>query len=316
MSAWRDPRFWMRVAALGFLVVALFVPVIRVLRDVYTIVAVLDITGSMNVRDQRLDGAEVSRLAMEKRAVRRLLASLPCGSRLGVAIFVEKQPFLLFEPVEVCENFAPLDEEIGAIDWRMGWDSESHIAQTLRTSMTTAEGLSADLVFLTDGQETPPLWWNAAPDFAAVRGRVSGVIVGVGGDAFSPIPKFDHFGREIGVFKPGDVPAEKEGMFRGREHLSAVDEPHLRALASASGLAYMRLRDENSLFPAIQQSARPRVKADVMRVRWPFACSSLALLLMATLGPNIQKFFGSFFRKRTAFLLLGRRMRSPPTTDK
>jgi len=315
VSAWRDPRFWMRVVALGLIVAALFMPAIRVLRNVYTIVTVLDITGSMNVRDQRLDGADASRLAMEKRAVRRLLANLPCGSRLGVAIFVEKQPFLLFEPVEVCENFAPLDEEIGAIDWRMGWDSESHIAETLRAYMTTAEGLGADLVFLTDGQETPPLWWNAAPDFAAVRGSIGGVIVGVGGDAFSPIPKFDHYGREIGVFKPGDVPVEKEGMFRGREHLSAVDEPHLRALASSSGLAYLRLKDENSLFPAVQSRARPRVQADRLRIRWPFACSSLALLLMATLDPNMQKFFGSFFQRRTAALLIGRRMAKPPTTD-
>jgi mxaL protein len=296
MTAWRDPRVWMRGISLLLLIAALYVPPRQIFRNVYTIVAVLDITGSMNVRDQRLDGADVSRLAMERRAVRRLLARLPCGSRLGVGIFVEKQPFLLFEPVEVCENFTPIDEEIAAIDWRMGWDSESQIAAGLRAAISLAADADADLIFMTDGQETPPLWWNKAPDFAAVRGSVGGLIVGVGGTAFSPIPKFDGYGREIGVFKPGDVPVEKEGMFRGREYLSAVNEPHLRALASSSGLTYLHLNGEDSLFAAIQKSARPRRHADNVKLRWPFAAAALTLLLAA----NIQRFFGSFFQKSTA----------------
>jgi mxaL protein len=294
MTALRDLRFWVRGAALVLLIVALWGPTIRVARDVYMIVAVLDITGSMNVRDQRLDGTNASRLAMEKRAVRRLLASLPCGSRLGIGIFVEKQPFLLFEPVEVCENFTPLDQEIAAIDWRMGWDSESHIAAGLRAAMASAGEMGADLVFLTDGQETPPLWWNTTPDFSSLRSSIGGLVVGVGGTAFSPIPKFDRYGREIGVFKPGDVPVEKEGMFRGREHLSAVDEPHLRELAASSGLAYVRLADEDSLFAAVQRDARPRIQADRLTLRWPFGAAAVTLLIAAT----IQTFFGYFLKKR------------------
>lgn len=35
----------------------------------------------------------------------------------GVAIFTERQPFLLFEPVQVCVNFEALDHEIAALDW-------------------------------------------------------------------------------------------------------------------------------------------------------------------------------------------------------
>jgi mxaL protein len=300
MIAISDWRFWMRCAALVLLVAAIFVPPVTVARAVYDVVAVLDITGSMNVRDQRLDGAEASRLAMEKRALRRLLGRLPCGSRLGVAIFVEKQPFLLFEPVEVCENFAPLDEEIAAIDWRMGWDSESHIAEGLLAAMRMAGGLHADLVFLTDGQETPPLWWSAAPDFAPVRGIAGGLVVGVGGKALSPIPKFDGYGREIGVFKPGDVPVEKAGMFRGHEHLSAVDEPHLRALASSTGLHYRHLDGEDALFPDLADLVQPRLSSGTVPINWMFGLAGLSLLIAAALAEHTQKFFGSFFQKRTA----------------
>ena len=278
MSAFRDWRFACRVLALLALLIALAVPPIPVSRAVYDVVAVVDITGSMNVRDQRLDGAEASRLAMEKRAVRELLATLPCGSRLGLAVFVEKEPFLLFEPVETCENFSALDDEIAAVDWRMGWDSESHIAESLIGAMKITSGLGADLIFMTDGQETPPLWWSGVPSFDHVRGSVHGVIVGVGGHAFSPIPKFDGYGRETGVFKPGDVPVEKAGMFRGREHLSAVDEPHLLGLASASGLSYVHLNGEAALLPALRQVAKRRVKPGLVDIRWIFATAALVLL--------------------------------------
>jgi mxaL protein len=276
-------RFWLRCTALALLVAALLMPPRKTARDVYKLVAVLDITGSMNVRDQRLDGADASRLAMEKRSMRHLLASLPCGSRLGLGIFVEKQPFLLFEPVETCENFAPLDEEIAAIDWRMGWDSESHIAETLLASMTMAKGLNADLVFMTDGQETPPLWWNKAVDFSPVRGGVRGFIAGVGAATFSPIPKFDGYGREIGVFKPGDVPLEHDGMFRGREHLSALDEPHLRQLAASSGLAYVHLINPDALLPALQHYATPRTEVSLVDQSWMLASVALGCLIVCAM---------------------------------
>ncbi len=273
-----DPRFVLRCVALALLLASLAVPPLPTSRTVYSVLAVLDITGSMNVRDQRLGGAAASRITMEKQAVRRLLARLPCGSRLGLAVFVERQPFLLFQPVEACANFAPLDQEIGAVDWRMGWDSESHIAEALIAAIPMAAGLDADLVFMTDGQETPPLAWSVPPDFGRVRGRAHGVIEGVGGAAFSPIPKFDAYGREIGTFQPGDVPSEQFGLFRGREHLSAVDEPHLRSLADATGLGYRHLDGEDALFADLGQQSKPRSHPGTLALGW--ICAGLALILL------------------------------------
>ncbi len=283
MTALRDYRFWLRVAALGLVCAALVLPPVVVPRTVYTVIAVLDITGSMNVTDVRVDGAAATRIALEKAAVRRMLGALPCGSRLGLAVFVEKQPFLLFEPVESCGNFEVLDQEIGNVDWRMGWDSESHISETLLAAMALAHGLDADLVFMTDGQETPPLWWSKAPDFTGARGSVRGVIAGIGGTQFSPIPKFNSYGRQIGVFMPGDVPSERDGMFRGREHLSAVDEPHLRVLAGESGLAYVHLQSPGALMPELMRAATPRRLAQRTSLRWAPAGLALALLAMAML---------------------------------
>lgn len=285
MIALHDWRFWVRCAALAILAVGLLVKPVTVLRRVYDVVAVLDITGSMNVLDQVVDGSPATRIAMEKRATRRLLAQLPCGSRLGLAIFVEKQPFLLFKPVETCVNYSALDQEVGAIDWRMGWDSESHIAETLLASVGLARGNGADLVFMTDGQETPPLWWSGAPSFTAVQGSVGGVIAGIGDTNFSLIPKYDFSGKQVGFFKPGDVPSERDGLFRGREHLSALDESHLKALASASGLSYVHLQDENGLLAALAQATVPREHEAPLDLRWLFGAVSL-VLLMAPLVPR------------------------------
>ena len=281
--AWRDRGFLLRAGALLCLVAGLWLPPVTIARPVYTVIAVLDITLSMNVRDQFIDGAAVSRIAMEKRAMQDLLAHLPCGSRFGLAVFVERQPFLLFEPVEACENFSALDEEIKAVDWRMGWDSESHIGEALLASLRLVRHFGADLVFMTDGQETPPVSWDGAPDFTSVRGSARGVVLGVGGRAFSPIPKYDTYGREIGVYKAGDVPSETAGLFRGREHLSAVDEPHLAALAAETGLEYRHLDGANDVFAAYRAQARPLMREERVRLTWVSGCVAMLLALGAML---------------------------------
>ncbi len=286
MTAWRERGFLLRAACLLVLLAGLLAPPVAVLRPVFTVVAVLDITLSMNVRDQMLDGAPASRIAMEKRAAGQLLARLPCGSRFGLAIFVERQPFLLFEPVEACENFPALDAEVGAIDWRMGWDSESHISDALLGSLRLARHLGADLVFMTDGQETPPLAWEGAADFSGVRGAVHGLILGVGGAAFSPIPKYDTYGRETGTYRAGDVPSETAGLFRGREHLSAVDAPHLAGLAADTGLAYRHLDGPDGVFAAYSEQASPALRRERMRLGWVAGCLALPLALAAMLPPR------------------------------
>ena len=286
MTVWRDTNFRLGAAAFLLLLVSLGVPAISLQRPIYNVIAVLDITGSMNVPDQVLDGAPASRLAMEKRAVRKLLASLPCGSRLGLAIFVEARPFLLFEPVETCANFTPLDQEISLIDWRMAWDSESHIAAGLRNAMEMARSLNADLIFMTDGQETPPLWWTGAPKFDALRNTTHGLIAGIGAKKLSPIPKFDFAGRQIGTWKPGEVPSETSGIFRGREHLSAVDEPHLQSLAVQTGLAYRHVTGPNDLMSALARAVPRHTREITMKIRWLPAAAALMFLAVAGLGKD------------------------------
>jgi mxaL protein len=300
MTAIGDPRFRLLCLAFLLLLSTFFLPAIAVRRVAYSVVAVLDITGSMNTRDQNVAGRAISRLDMEKRALQGLLTALPCGSKLGVAIFVEERPFLLVAPVETCENFAPLMQSIGGIDWKMGWDSESHIAGGLLAAMDLALGQDADLLFMTDGQEMPPLAWSTAPDFTTLRGRVDGLIVGVGGTQLVPIPKFDKAGKEIGVWKPGELPSETGGMFKGHEYLTAVDEPHLRALSAQTSLAYLHLLHADDITNAGPPHFSPRLVSGVLDLRW--APAGLALLLLASANLTMVTRW-----RRPRFLHLGRK---------
>ncbi len=159
MTPWqmRDWRSMAIASALMLTALALVVPRITVQRTVYNVMAFVDITGSMKVRDMGTAEAPIERLEAAKAALQRLLGELPCKSRLGLGLFTERRGFVLFNPIEVCENFAPIEQSIANIDWRMGWEGDSFIAKGLHHAIGETALLDADIVFLTEGQEAPPL---------------------------------------------------------------------------------------------------------------------------------------------------------------
>jgi mxaL protein len=297
LPALRDGRALCLGAALALLIAAAFAPYFEIERKAYDVLAAVDITGSMNARDYTLDGRPRSRLERVKRVLRDLLTQLPCGSRMGLALFTERRSFLLFEPIEICSAYAPLDGAIAALDWRMAWEGDSRVTLGLHSAMGLAKSVSADLIFLTDGHEAPPLPHNGPPPFEGEPNEVHGIVVGVGGTALVPIPRFDRDGREAGFYAMDDLPQEnrlgpppqaaesREGWHprnapfgaeaaRGSEHLTSVREDHLRAIAKAAGLSYRRLRDARNLAEALSGAAHPRpimAQADLAPIPATFA---------------------------------------------
>lgn len=310
LPALRDRRFWLLAAALICAGVALAGPRLPLTRPSYNIVVVLDITGSMNVRDQRIADKPASRLDFAKLTLRQALGALPCQSRAALALFTERRIFLLAEPVEVCANFAAIDGTLARLDWRMGWEGDSYISKGLTHGIVLAQSLGADLIFLTDGQEAPPLAEGWEEGFEAGDGRTKGLIAGVGGYVPSPIPKFDPTGREVGFYNADDVPHEsrigappkgaenREGWHprnapygaaatAGTEHLSAVREDHLKLLAGKTGLAYTHLESANGLVEALTASSTPRPVRTLQDIGAIPAAVALALLIAAYLpGPE------------------------------
>jgi len=277
-------------------------------RSLFEHVVVIDITQSMNVQDELLDGKPVSRLAFAKQALHLALQDLPCGSKLGWAIFTEYRSYLLFAPVEVCANRAELRASLAAIDGRMAWSGNSEVAKGLHSSIVVAKALpgTPSLVFVTDGHESPPLNARHRPAFDDKPGEVAGVIVGVGQARPSPIPKLDPLGRPLGFWGADEVAqvdprsqgrgasvgqelmvdeggvAEAAGLGAtpGSEHLSGLREPYLRLLAQENGFAFHKLRSAAALSKALRDKAlsRPvRVSGDA---RVLLAALAFGLLLV------------------------------------
>lgn len=301
LSALKDVRFWLLASALAAVLATLIVPRVMLEREVYDVLAAIDITSSMNTRDMLVDGQPESRLDAAKQALRTMLANLPCQSRLGLALFTERQTFVLFDPVEVCGNFAAIDDAIDELNWRMGWEGGSYVAKGLYSAIGIAKSLGSALVFFTDGHEAPPLPYTGLPPFEGERGEVHGLIVGVGGRTKTPLLKYDNDGREIGTFGTREIPQENragppppdaasrpgyhpkwapfgDAVIDNSEHLAFIREPHLQELSRVTGLSYTLLRPDENLVPAVSQAVQPRLVTVASDIRQYPAALALAIL--------------------------------------
>lgn len=295
-------------ASLGLLL-ALLDPQVKLPRATFDYVIALDITQSMNTTDTLLDGVPTSRLDYARRALHRVLPRLPCGSRVGWAVFTEYRVFLLFAPVEVCANYSDLSATLDSIDNRIAWAGGSEISKGLNTGLKLAGALEGKprLAFITDGHEAPPLNPKYRPQFDGKPGEIAGTIIGVGGDRLSPIPKRDPEGNALGFWGADEVmqtdiysrgrgtSVAGEGMVdesgtsdapaagSGTEHLSSLKEAHLRQLAQKSGLQYHRLANADALYEALTQAAFARMAPVDTDIRFAPAAVAVALLLWMAL---------------------------------
>lgn len=305
-ASWRQYRDrWLLGTAALALAASFLNPGVMMERARFEHVIVLDVTQSMNVTDAPLDapvdapvdaslgGKPVSRLAFARHALREALLQLPCGSKVGWAIFTEYRSFLLLAPVEVCANLTELRATLAQIDGRMAWSGNSEIAKGVHSGIGIAKLLAGkpSLVFVTDGQEAPPLNPRYRPVFDDKPGEVPGLVVGVGDLLPLPIPKTDPQGQPLGFWRAdevmqtdprsqgrsasvgGETLADDRigvvvpalGATPGSEHLSSLHESYLRLLAGEQGLAYLRLQSPQGLAAALMSPAlaKPvRVRAD------------------------------------------------------
>ncbi|MDM0111843.1 MxaL protein [Variovorax sp. J22R133] len=295
-------------------------------RPLVDAVVVLDITQSMNVTDERIAGEPVSRLAFAKQALRDSLLHMPCGSKVGWAIFTEYRALLLLAPVEVCGNLTELRSTLAQIDSRMSWSGGSEVAKGLHSAIGIAKLLpdKPSLVFVTDGQEAPPLAPNYRPQFDDKPGEVQGLVVGVGDLRPSPIPKSDPQGQPLGFWRPEEVAqtdlrslgrgaslggeamtddragtaAPMLGATPGSEHLSALRESYLRLLAGEQGMAFHRLQTQQGFEKALMAPtlAKPiLVRADG---RGPLAALAFGVLLLRYVGPLVARGWSSRGRRK------------------
>lgn len=280
---------------------------------------VVDITRSMNVRDyQTANGEQISRLDKVKMDMLASIRGLPCGSRVGVAIFTERTPTLLYTPVEICQDFTELQETINRIDWRMAWVADSNIMLALANSIELMREVHLDdntLVFFTDGHEAPPMNPRYQPNLQELQlGRdesltpVKGMIVGTGDTALSRIPRFDEDGNQLGYYTAEDVPhnatfglpedPEKiEGYVprnapwgknhqTGNEHLSSVRLGYLEEMAAQADMHFHHMQTPKALLKAMTDPdfARPQLrKTDLSAIPASLSLFSLVVVYLPAL---------------------------------
>lgn len=302
-SLLKDYRFYSLSLALLAMAALFAFPTRQQSGETYNLTVIVDITRSMNAEDYRIGEQAVSRLAFVKHSLRELIGRLPCQSKVGLGVFTERRSTVLYQPIEVCSGYAELDKSIAALDWRMAWAADSRIAGGLLNAMQLLQDQDSALVFISDGQEAPPLNPRYRTDFSEIKGKLKGLIVGAGGLQAVPIPKFDAKGRRIGVYGPDDVPHRSSfgesdlnpekiegydarnapfGKYAasGSEHLSALQEGYLQQLAAETGLHYQRLQTSDGLLQALKRQEFARAADVETDSRARYAGLGLVLLLV------------------------------------
>jgi mxaL protein len=270
------------VAALLLFVAAVWMPPLTLQRPTFSYLVTFDVTQSMEVEDADGAGLPVSRLAAARTAMSEVLGQLPCGSRVGWAVFADYRTLPLMLPVEVCAHYDDLMASLARIDSRMRWANASNIGKGATWALRSARSIddSTRVLFFTDGHESPPLRPGESPPMGDITpGEVGGWLIGVGGPLAQRIPRTDREGRSAGFWAAEDV-VQRPDLAAGqsREHLSELREEHLGALAKLLGLGYRRLTDTPALLKALRDPAMAQAQPVETDLRALPALLALALL--------------------------------------
>ena len=100
------------IAALLLLIIALFKPTVPVKRNIYSYLLVADISQSMNVKDMSILDKPVTRMEYQQYLLHRIIGEMPCGTQVSIGLFAGVSVAALYTPIEVCENFAAIEEKV------------------------------------------------------------------------------------------------------------------------------------------------------------------------------------------------------------
>lgn len=253
-------------------------------RPAYNFQLTYDISQSMNVRDYIVDEKASSRLTIAKHATTELLQMLPCGSNIGFSVFTGRRVVTLVTPVEVCKHYAGLLNSLSLIDDDMRWTESSGIGKGLHQSIRSVEGIgdSTRVIFMTDGQEAPPL----RPDQRGMpntdKFSVQGIIVGLGGTTPVRIPKtFDNDGRVSSYWQAHEVVQRSDTTLGpSHEELSKRQDNHLSKLGRLANLVYLPLDSTEQLVDVALMESLAHQKMVSVDLRWIPAGIALMLLCL------------------------------------
>jgi mxaL protein len=287
---------WPLLLAVLLLAAATRWPPMMVTQPTQRFLVAFDITQSMGVADMpdlaAGGDAKMTRLAYAKASARELLRSLPCGSSVAWAAFTDYRTIPLIEPLEVCAHFDALQSSLDALDARMRWANGSSVARGLYWAQRVQQAMndpSTIVVFFSDGHEAPPAPAGGDAGALTFDKPIPGLVVGVGQDIASPIPRLDPSGRILSYWNADDV-VQRTDVPPGTSHeeLSALAEGHLRALAQRYAMGYLRLSSASALRSALLDVGHATLREAPKDVRFVPATLALLLLVGMTLWPWLR----------------------------
>lgn len=293
------PEVFLLLGACLLLFAAAMRPAVPLKRDIHTYLLVADITQSMNVEDMSLHGKKASRMAYTRQLLHDAVASMPCNTRVGIALFAGVYVSTIVHPVEVCGSFDALQDTIAHLEWRQAWHGNSRLGFGMLSATAALKALSepAQVVFFTDGEETPRLHAFNRANLDNWQGGKGWLLVGIGGDTPTVVPKLDENNKVLGYWsnntyqlEPGiaQVSTETRGArddaVATQEHermYSKLDEEYLVWLAKQVQANYIRGDQMPKVLSAMRAMPPVRRGTAPWPLDWLLASAGGMLLLAA-----------------------------------
>jgi len=285
------------------LLAALFQPSIPLKHNIYTYLLVADISQSMNAADMQLNGKPATRIAYTQQLLHETVSSLPCGTKVSIGLFAGNSVAALYTPIEVCENFAAIQDTIDHLDWRNAWSGNSRVRESLYSVARAVRGFPepAQVILVTDGEEAPKLHAFNTKDLTNFQGADGWLLVGVGTEKGTAIPKLSDKNQLIGFWsnesfalQPGIAQISESTLGTRDDNvagdndrfISKLDSEYLKSVAREIGGQYVDGANLHNLLDAMKNQKPARRDIAPFDLSWLFASIAALLLLIAYVGKH------------------------------
>ena len=288
-------------SAFVLLITAAFKPTLPLPRSIYSYLLVADISQSMNVVDTTLNGKQLTRMEYTQYMLHHIVANMPCGTRVSIGLFAGVSVAALYNPIEVCSNYAAIQDTIDHLDWRTAWSGNSRVRDSMFTLARVLRAFPepAQVVYFTDGEEAPKLHAFNTKDLTNFQGGNGWLFVGIGSDKGTAIPKLDDKNQVIGYWsaesfamQPGIAQISEANIGvrdnnvaggTGDRFLSKLQEEYLKDLAKQVNGDYVRGDSLQSILSAMKHQKPARHDIAPYDIQWILASFAGLLLLFAYL---------------------------------
>lgn len=271
------------------LLLAILRPTIPFRHNIYAYLLVADISQSMNAKDMKLNGKTVTRMVYMQNMMREVTSSLPCGTKVSIGLFAGNSVAAMYDPIEICQNFAAIQDTIDHLDWRMAWSGNSRVRESLYVTAKVVRALAepAQVIYFTDGEEAPKLHAFNTKSLAEFQGGDGWIFVGIGTEEGIAIPKLSEDNQVIGYWsnesfamQPG-IAQISESTLGVRDDnvatgdhdrfISKLSTEYLNSLVQEIGAKYIKGDSVYTVLDAMKEQKPARRDIAPLDLDWLFA---------------------------------------------